>query len=208
MMALSVFASGVPQLPFRAAARLVSGFPRPLRLSPFLALLGLAVWMVPAYVHAQGPPSDIADHCGGYGVEHAKESVRNHNSVVKRAKAPQMFLPREYPDGRYKVWKEECSQLDLERDLHAGWRAATVAAGGLFMVAFAYAGILLMSERLSGNPNSQARNAIMVSVMGLLITAFGMVLWKGFLAGVLGDASLDVGSTIPFGMPDPGASRN
>lgn len=186
------------------AARFVAQYPLWARLTPLGLVLLVSVAVIPGAAVAQGPPSDIADRCGGYGVEHAKQSVRDHNSVIRRPKAPQMFLPREYPDGRYKVWKEECSRLDLDRDLHAAWRSATIAAGGLFMVAFAYAGILLMAERLTGNPNSQARAVIMVSVMGVLITAFGMVLWRAFLAGVLGEYSLDIGATIPFGMPEPG----
>ena len=170
--------------------------PRPSVLAVGLVLLVALMGARSAYAQA----ADVDAPCGGYGVEHAKTAVEANNAELGRRLAPAMFLPREHKGGRYKVWREECSKLDLVRDLHAGWRFATLVAGALFMFAVGYAGILLMVERFSGNPSSQARGVIVGAVFGLLIVAFGMALWRSVLTQVLGLADLDVGSFSPFGM--------
>ena len=160
------------------------------------ALLGLSV--APAF--AQGPPPDIADPCGGYGAEFAHREVEDHNAELGRRRVPGIFVPRETEDGRVKVWKEECSKLDLMRDLHAGWRFASLLAGGFFMLACAYAGILLMVERLSGNGNGQARQVIAGSIIGLLVVVFAMAIWRSMITQVFGLSDLDLGYFNPFGM--------
>ena len=178
----------------RAPARLV--------LLGLLALCATFLAM-PSTTAAQGVAEVDAD-CGGYGEAYARERVLEHNQELGRVKRPGLLEPREFPDGRYKVWREECSRLDLERDMHAGWRFAVLFASAVFMLAVGYAGILLMVERFGGGPSSQARNVVVGAIFGLLVVAFGMALWRSVLTQVLGVSELEIGYFNPFGMSGAG----
>lgn len=122
-----------------------------------LCVLGLVTAAVqPSAVSAQDDLPPHLRECGGWGKDVAKARVEEHNAELGTYKL-QMFRPRERPDGRWQVWKEECAQLDLERDLYSFWRVMALAAGGLFLIAAAVAGIPYMSESLGGRGQGQAR---------------------------------------------------
>lgn len=138
--------------------------------------------------------------CGGWGKDVAKARVEEHNAELGKYKL-QMFRPRERPDGRWQVWKEECARLDLERDLYSFWRVMALAAGGLFLIAAAVAGILYMSESLGGRGQGQARSLVVNAVFGLLIVAMGLLIWQGALTELFGANNLEIGYFNPFGVP-------
>ena len=173
------------------------------RLRPFFSCFGVSlvvasISLSPLPAFAQGDPFRVP--CGGWGVDVAKENVRANNDLLGRGKVLQMFRPREYPTGRYQVWKEECSRMDLDRDMHAFWRIVVVMTTGLFMIALTYGAILYMFESFGRGPSNQARNLVLNSVAALLIVGFGMAIWRGFLSDVLGATSFEFGYFNPFGM--------
>ena len=166
-----------------------------------LCVLGLVTAAVqPSAVSAQDNLPPHLRECGGWGKDVAKARVQEHNAELGKYKL-QMFRPRERPDGRWQVWKEECARLDLERDLYSFWRVMALAAGGLFLIAAAVAGILYMGESLGGRGQGQARSLVVNAVFGLLIVAMGLLIWQGALTELFGANNLEIGYFNPFGVP-------
>ena len=166
-----------------------------------LCVLGLVTTAVqPSAVNAQDDLPPYLRECGGWGKDVAKARVKEHNSELGHYKM-QMFRPRERPDGRWQVWKEECARLDLERDIYSFWRVMALAAGGLFLIAAAIAGMLYMGESLGGRGQGQARTLVVNAVFGLLIVAMGLLIWQGALTELFGTNNLEIGYFNPFGVP-------
>ena len=136
--------------------------------------------------------------CGGWGTAQAVANVAENNKDLYPVK--ESFGIREQPGGRWQTWKEECARMDLERDLYSFWRVMALAAGSVFLIAAAYAGISYMTEGLTRGQNPQARTIAVNATFGLLVVAFGFLIWQGLLIEVIGLNTIEIGRFNPFGV--------
>lgn len=136
--------------------------------------------------------------CGGWGTAQAVANVAENNKDLYPVK--ERFGIREQTGGRWQTWKEECARMDLERDLYSFWRMMALAAGGIFLIAGAYAGISYMTESFTRSQNTQARTIAVNATFGLLVVAFGYLIWQGLLIEVIGLNTIEIGHFNPFGV--------